>query len=222
LLFEWILLMEDLVVIGAGGFGRETLDVVDAINSSASKPAYSVIGVVDPLPGPENLTRLRDRGVAYLGSDDEWLASGKPARYVVAIGDPGVRRAIDVRYQAAGQVRACPLIHPSAGIGSSAMLGDGSVICAGVQVSTNVSIGRHVHLNPNSTIGHDSVLDDFVSVNPGAIISGGVRLEMGSFVGAGAVVLEMLTVGSQGRVGASACVVRDVSPGLTVKGVPAR
>lgn len=214
--------MDDLVVIGAGGFGRETLDVVHAINSSAREPAYSVVGVIDPMPGPENLSRLRARGVDYLGSDDDWLAAGRPARYVVAIGDTRVRRRIDAKYQAAGRFRARPLVHPSAGIGSSAVPGDGSVICAGVQVSTNVSMGLHVQLNPNSTIGHDSVLGDFVSVNPGAIISGGVHLMEGALVGAGAVVLETLTVGSYARVGASACVVRDVSSGLTVKGVPAR
>ncbi|MDT0193796.1 acetyltransferase [Arthrobacter sp. AB6] len=213
--------MEDLVVIGAGGFGRETLDVVDAINSSADKPTYSVVGVIDPMPGPENLRRLRARGVDYLGSDDDWLATGKLARYVVAIGNPRIRLRIDTKYQAAGHLRVWPLVHPSAGIGSSALPGDGSVICAGVQVSTNVSMGLHVQLNPNSTIGHDSVLDDFVSVNPGAIISGGVHLMEGAFVGAGAVVLEALTVGSYARVGASACVVRDVSSGVTVKGVPA-
>jgi sugar O-acyltransferase (sialic acid O-acetyltransferase NeuD family) len=214
--------MEHLVVIGAGGFGRETLDVVDAINSLASQPSYIVLGVVDPMPGPENLARLRERGVAYLGSDDEWLASGSDARYVVAIGDPQLRFMVDEKYQEARQVRAHALIHPSAGIGSSAMPGDGSVVCAGVQVSTNVSMGRHIHLNPNSTIGHDAVLDDFVSVNPGAIISGGVHLKEGTFVGAGAVILETLTVGPHSIVGASACVVRDVSPSLTVKGVPAR
>ena len=74
----------------------------------------------------------------------------------------------------------------------------------------------------NSTIGHDSVLDDFVSVYPGATVSGSVHLADGVTIGTGANVLPGVSVGAGAFVGAGAVVTGDVDPGVTVAGVPAR
>lgn len=213
---------EPLVVVGAGGFGRETLDVVSAINSSRSQAAFEVLGVLDDAPSATALSRLSHVGVRHLGGVGDWLAGDVAARFVIAIGAPATRTAIARLFEEHGH-RAVTLIHPSAIIGSATTIDDGSVVCGGAQVSTGVSIGRHVHVNPNATIGHDAVLRDGVSINPGAIISGDVTIEgPGTLVGAGAVILQGLTVGAGSLVGAAACVVRDVPTGATVKGVPAR
>lgn len=206
--------MRPIVIVGAGGFGRETLDVVAALGNSVR-----LAGVLDDAPSEANLQRLHDRGASYLGTIDEWLGRGDDAEYAVAVGNPAVRRALVSRF--AGRVPAT-LVHPSAGFGAASVLGTGVIVCAGVQVSTNVRLGSHVHLNPNATIGHDSVLGDYVSVNPAATISGDCDVRSGTLVGAGAVVLQGLTVGTDAVVGAAACVVRDVPAGTTVKGVPAR
>jgi acetyltransferase-like isoleucine patch superfamily enzyme len=72
------------------------------------------------------------------------------------------------------------------------------------------------------TVGHDSVLGDFVSVNPAATISGECSIDSGALIGAAAVILQGRQVGSGSVVGASACVVRDVPASATVMGVPAR
>jgi sugar O-acyltransferase (sialic acid O-acetyltransferase NeuD family) len=210
-----------LVVIGAGGFGRETLDVVEAINTAASSPVFELLGVVDAAPSELNRGRLADRGIPVLGTLEQWIASGDDAQVAVAIGTPRVRQRIARTVEEAG-LTAATLVHPDAQIGSMAAIAPGAIICGGVQFSTNVSIGSHVHLNPNSTIGHDTVIGDFVSVNPGAVISGDVTIGRCTLVGAGAVVLQGLALGADVVVGASACVVRDVAPSTTVKGVPAR
>ena len=211
---------ERIVVIGAGGFGRETLDVVEAL-IAAGEP-LQLLGVVDSGPRQVDLGRLGERGIVYLGTDDEWLSAATgDEHFVVAIGSPAVREAVVQRFTAAG-LRATTLIHPRAVIGSRAGIGDGVVITSGVQVSTNVTIGDHVHLNPASIIGHDATLADYVSVNPGAIVSGNVVVEKGVLLGAGSVVLQGLTVGAGATVGAAACVTKDVDAGTTVKGVPAR
>jgi len=210
-----------VVVVGAGGFGREVLDVLRAVNRESATEAYSILGVLDSDPSPVNLERLSRMGVDWLGSEADWLASGNDAEYVIGVGRPAVRRRIAETFEAAGKV-AATVIHPKAVIGSLAIIGPGSVICAGAQISTNVTLGKHVHVNPSATVGHDSVLSDFVSINPGAIISGDVAIGTATLVGAGAVVLQGLAVGSDALVGASACVVRDVESGQTVKGVPAR
>ncbi|WP_456599845.1 acetyltransferase [Blastococcus sp. SYSU DS0616] len=210
-----------LVVIGAGGFGREALDVVEAINRAVATPLFDVLGVLDDQPSEANLARLSRRGVTYLGTVDEWLESDAEAGYVLGVGAPSARERLDHKLSSAG-LEPVTVLHPSAGTGTELRLAAGTVVCAGVQVSTNVEIGRQVHLNPNATIGHDAVLEGYVSVNPGAIISGECRIGRGTLVGAGAVVLQGLKVGSGGLVGAGAVVTRDLPSDVTAVGIPAK
>lgn len=210
-----------LVVVGAGGFGRETLDVVEAVNRSLPSPMFEVLGVLDSSPSDADLARLAARGITFLGDEDAWLKSGSRAGYLVGVGSPEARRRIDAKFLSAGLV-AATVVHPAAILGSQVTISEGVIICSGVQVSTNVRLGRHVHLNPNSTIGHDSDLADFVSVNPAAVISGDVKVHDGVLVGAGSVILQGLSVGANSVIGASACVVNPVASGEVVKGVPAK
>jgi sugar O-acyltransferase (sialic acid O-acetyltransferase NeuD family) len=209
-----------LVVVGAGGFGRETLDVIDAINRASGARIFDVIGVVDDAPRDADQSRLFARGFEHLGSVDDWLAKGDNAEYLVAVGNPRTRRALVEKMDSAGLAPAT-VVHARAVIGSAGSIGAGTVICGGVQVSTNVRLGRHVQLNPGSIIGHDAVLGDYVSINPTATLSGECRIEDGALIGAGAVVLQSVNVGAHAIVGASACVVRDVPADTVVKGVPA-
>lgn len=210
-----------LVIVGAGGFGREAIDVVMAQNAASNNPVYDLIGVVDSAPSQENLARLDRRGVNYLGSEQNWLESCRQTHYLVGVGSPKARKLIAERLDAGGN-QAAVAVHPTATIGSLVQIGRGSVVCAGVQISTNVSVGLHVHLNPNVTVGHDTSLGDFVSLNPASTVSGDVRCEREVLVGAGATVLQGLTIGSRSVIGAAACVTRDVAPSRIVKGVPAR
>lgn len=212
---------EALVVIGAAGFGREVLDVVDAVVTAGTRPGLRLAGVLDDDPSPADLARLQRRGAPYRGTVAEWLGRGDGTTFVVGVGHPGVRRRLVERCDQHAR-RAADLVHPSATFGFGVGRGPGVVVCAGVQVSNEVQLGRHCHLNPNTTVGHDSVLEDYVSVNPGAVVSGACRIGAGSLVGAGAVVLQGLVVGAGAVVGAAACVTRDVRPGVTVTGVPAR
>ena len=212
---------EDLVIVGAGGFGRETVDVVEAINAAAGSPVWRLLGVADDDLSDDNKQRLSARRIEHLGSIDDMVAANERPRYVVGIGAPRVRRKVADRLDSAGFI-AATLVHPQATVGSEVAMGSGTVVCAGARVTTNIRLGRHVHLNPNVTIGHDTVLGDFVSMNPASSISGDCLVESDVLIGVGATVLNRLTVGRSSTVGASACVVRDVARGATMVGVPAR
>jgi len=216
-----------LVVIGAGGFGREVIDVVEAINAAGGGsplegPAWKVAGVVDDAPSADNLERLAARSVPWLGTLDDFLAERRDGTaYAVGIGSTAVRRSIAERCDAAG-LDGATLIHPTVTTGRPVSVGAGSVLCAGVRITTNIAIGRHVHINLNATVGHDSVIEDYVSLNPLTSISGDCVIESGVLVGVGGIVLNGLRVGRGATIGGAACVVRDVAPDTTVVGVPAK
>lgn len=208
--------MNGVVVVGAGGFGREVLDVL-------RDQRVSIRGVVDDGPSAQNLALLERQDVEYLGPTSVLAERFSPRdiEYLIGIGNSRVRRSLAEALSAASFI-AATAVHSSATFGSGVDIGRGTIVCAGVRVTTNVVLGRHVHLNPNVTVGHDVVMEDYVSVNPGGTISGSVVIRAGTLIGANAFVRQNLEVGAESIVGAAAAVMRDVEPQTTVVGVPAR
>lgn len=204
-----------LVIVGAGGFGRECLDIVEAL--VANGVGLEFRGFIDD--GNVDNDLLERRGVAWLGPTT--TAPGHAGRFLIAIGDGAVRRRIDIELTGAGMM-APILIHPQATVGSDCRITDGTILNAGARATTNITLGRHVQLHANCTVGHDATLADYVSVYPGATISGSVVLEHGVTVGTGANVLPGVRVGAGATIGGGAVVVDDVGAGATVAGVPAR
>jgi sugar O-acyltransferase (sialic acid O-acetyltransferase NeuD family) len=208
------------VIVGAGGFGREVLDVVEAMNSSGAEIEF--VGYVDDADASVPL--LDRRGAPYLGQVDALTGAGRIAEragFVIGIGAGEVRRRLDAILTNAGRAPLV-LIHPMATVGGDCRIAEGCIVAAGARVTTNITLGRHTQLHVNSTVGHDSVLDDFVSVYPGATVSGNVHLGDDVTIGTGANVLPGVSVGAGAFVGAGAVVVTDVEPGVTVVGSPAR
>lgn len=204
-----------LVIVGAGGFGRECLDIVEALVAGGA--AYEFLGFTDDGGGDTAL--LTRRGARCLGPIAE---STRLARYfVIAIGHGATRRTIDESLTAQG-MQSPVLVHPHATIGSDCRVSPGTILNAGARVTTNISLGRHVQVHANATVGHDAELADYVSVFPGATVSGSVQLSTGVTVGTGANVLPGVTIGAHAFVGAGSVVIHDVEPGATVAGVPAK
>ncbi len=204
-----------LVIIGAGGHGREALDVVEAMNKEAHQ--FDFLGFLDD--GLPDLDLLARRGVKLLGPST--ALARLDASYVIGIGSSDTRRRLDEFATSIGR-KPARLVHPSATIGADVSLGAGTVVCAHVSVTTNITVGRHVHVGLNSTIAHDAVLGDYVTIMPGATISGNVKVGAAATIGANATVIQGLEIGPEAFVGAGAAVVRPVLPGITVGGVPAR
>ncbi|HMM82438.1 MAG TPA: acetyltransferase [Terrimesophilobacter sp.] len=206
-----------LVIIGAGGFGREVHDIVEAVN--AETDMFDFLGFVDDHVTKPELLAGRGR---ILGGDDILPTLPSNTQYVISIGDARIRRSIDQSATELG-LRAAVLVHPSATRGMHRVeLGPGTIICSHVSLTTDITLGRHVHLNLNATIGHDAVLKDYVTVNPGATISGNVVLEEGVMIGTGASVNQGMTVGKESVIGAGAAVVRSIPAGVTAIGIPAK
>lgn len=210
-----------LVVVGAAGTGREVLDIIAACNADGAR--WEVVGVLDDRPAPENLERLAVRDVPYLGTIEDFRAAGSRSvhHFTLGVAFPHLRRLLAAKVEAGG-LRPVTLVHPQAILGSQVVLGEGTTIYAGAQLSTNVRTGRHTIVNMNAAVGHDSSLGDFTAVNPAATISGEAHMADGVLLGGRATVLQGLTVGADAVVGAAALVTKDVPPGVVVKGVPGK
>lgn len=207
--------MTPLVIIGAGGHGRETLDIVEAIN--AENPTFDFLGFIDEQVAESPLVSAR--AARIVGTLE--VLRDLDARYVIGIGTSVNRRRIDQQLAQWGREPSV-LIHPGATLGAIVTLGPGVVIAAGARITTNVVLGRHAHVNVNATVSHDCRLDDYVTVSPGVTVSGSVSIGEGTLMGAGSTVIEGRTIGAWVTVGAGAVVVRDIPDGVTAVGVPAR
>jgi sugar O-acyltransferase (sialic acid O-acetyltransferase NeuD family) len=204
-----------IVVVGAGGFGREVIELLFAIN--ARQPTFEVLGVLDD--GPVRAELLERIGTSHIG--DTGRLDDLEADYVIAIAAAAPRRRIDAVATGIGR-RAASLLHPDATIGHDVSIDDGVIVAAGARLTTHIAVGRHSHINLNTTIGHDTVIGDFVTIFGGVHIGGGAVIGDGATLGSGAVILPNVRVGADATVGAGAVVVRDVAPGSTVVGSAAR
>ncbi|MEU5852287.1 NeuD/PglB/VioB family sugar acetyltransferase [Saccharopolyspora shandongensis] len=193
-------------VVGAGGLGKEVLDALFA----AGWKTDEIVLVDDRLRAEEV------HGVPVRRPDQANSGS-----YVVAVGDPAVRRMLAERMSLRGLTPSA-VVHPRATLAHDVVPVEGCVILANAFVSTGVAMGPHSQVHYNATIGHDTLLREYVTVLPGANIAGSVLLDQAVTVGSNACVLQGLHVRATSFVGAGAVVTRDQPAGVTVVGVPAR
>lgn len=207
--------MNPLVIIGAGGFGREVAWLVTEINAALPQPEWDLLGFVD-----DSATETTE-GYPVLGRND-WLQAHAEGLYVVcAVGNPGTRKTIIDATHYPG-LQYATLIHPSVQKSSFVTIGEGSVVCSGTIMTTNVTIGRHCLLNLGTRVGHDSVIADYASFMPGANIAGEVIIGEGCYFGLNAAVINRVSVGAWTTVGAGATVVADLPAKCVAVGVPAK
>jgi sugar O-acyltransferase (sialic acid O-acetyltransferase NeuD family) len=206
-----------LVILGAGGLAREILWYLwSAQNISAG---LGQLYFVDEFT---TNTELRVSGIPFaFPIVKDWKFDGKH-EFVAGVGSPKVKEQLVAKALDAGLVPCKPLIFGTV-VGRDNRIGDGSIIAPGTIVTTNVTIGQHVTVNLSCTIGHDAVIEDYVTFSPGCNISGNVTLKKRSFYGSGAFIREKLTVAEDVTVAAGAAVINNATtPGVTLLGVPAR
>lgn len=210
--------VQPLVLVGAGGFGRETAEAVHAVNDE--RPAFDLLGFVDDAP---ELAGGRVDGLSVLGPVAA-VRTMTHVQVVVCTGHPGNytsrKRIVDAL--ALTPDRFATVVHPAAILPRSVALGPGSVVLATAVATTAVRLGAHVAVMPGVVFTHDDVVGDYATFGAGARLAGRVQVREGAYLGAGALIREDRTIGAWSLVGMGSIVTRDVPPGEVWAGVPAR
>lgn len=209
--------MKELLIWGATGHSKVLLEAL-------SGRAYHLVALVDnrAVPSPvEGVPVLP--GAAGL---DAWLNTrgGTEGLFgAVAIGGGRGRDRVEIQDALQKQgVTIITIIHNTAFAASDALIGEGCQILAQAAVCSHAQLARGVIVNTAASVDHDCIINDGVHLAPGARLAGEVIINQYAFIGMGALVLPRLTIGANSIVGAGAVVTKDVPPGATVKGCPAR
>lgn len=205
----------DVIVVGSGGHAKVIIDIIE------KQGIYNIIGLIDGFKsvGTEVF------GYKVLG-DEVALSSSiyQDIKYgIIAIGDNWVRsqvvkKVVTVR----PDFKFIKAIHPSANIAKGVVVGDGTVIMAGVNVNSDTRIGTHSIINTNSSLDHDNIIGDFVTIAPGAITGGNVTVGDFSSVSLGAKVIHKITIEEHSLIGAGSVVVKNIESQSVWYGVPAK
>lgn len=208
--------MKKIIIIGAGGFGREVKMLIDQIN--LSKNQYEFVGYYDD--GVERGTLIN--GYPVLGSVPDANLIKELTYVALGLGNPVHKKNVIDALNNPNLIFET-LIHPSVLMGNDEVsLGKGVLVCAGSIITCNISIHNFVTVNLACTIGHDSVLNDFVSVMPGCNISGEVNIEKGVYIGTGARIINQVSIGENSIIGAGAVVSKTIPSNCTAIGIPAK
>jgi sugar O-acyltransferase (sialic acid O-acetyltransferase NeuD family) len=206
-----------LVIVGAGGLGREVLATACACNEVRKQ--WNVLGFLDSNP---HLAGREVAGLRVLGGDD-WCHKNKgdSLRFFCAIGNSEGRAQV-VEKLSAMKCKFSSVVHPDVRIPESVEIGAGTVIMAGTQFTTDAKIGAHCIIYLNCSIAHDVDVEDFCLVPSGCNLSGGVVLETGVQLGTGVSILPGRRIGEWAKIGAGSVVTSDIPARSTAVGTPCR
>lgn len=207
--------IRDLVIIGGGGHASDVLSVVEAMNQA--QETWRCIGYLSDDELPDR--RLERRGLERLGDPSKLGAFD--AHYALAIGYPQVRQSVAGRMDLSSHA-AATLVHPDAVLNTNVHLEPGAVVLAGAVCSPDVQVQTHAYVSQLCSIGHDTVVGPFSSVMPGAMISGDVVMGRSVLAGTSSTVLQGLELGDNSVLGGGSLLTKDLPPGATGVGIPAR
>lgn len=206
----------DLIIIGAGGFGTEVAWLVNRINNI--ERTWNLLGFVDDNKSKTDLVL----NYPVLGNLDYLYNYKQKINVICSIANPKIRNEIVNKISSNENLNLISLIDPSAIIGESCTIGEGSIICANTIITTNAKIGKNVIINLACTIGHSANIDNFVTIYPTVNISGNVIIGYYSEIGTGSQIIQDLEIGSNVIIGAGSVVVRTIKSNCTCVGCPAK
>lgn len=207
-------------VFGVSGCGRGVMPLARAQLRGAGISAERLV-FVDDNPGTAVVNG--HRALTYR----EFLEVPASERHVVlAIANSVIRERLADRC-AGDNVRPWSVVSANAVVMDDVQVGEGTILCPFVTLTSNIRIGRHFHANLYSYVEHDCVIGDFVTFAPAVKCNGNIVIEDHAYIGAGAIIRQgkpgqPLVIGRGAVVGMGAVVTKNVAPGTTVVGNPAR
>jgi sugar O-acyltransferase (sialic acid O-acetyltransferase NeuD family) len=210
------------VVFGSAGLAKEVDWILHEIClAGGSKELLATCFI-----GKDNVGEtINDKEILSEEAFVSILESGELVQAIIAVGSPALKKKIFDRISHYNQITFPTIIFPTIKYDTrkgNVNIGPGTIICPGSALTTHITIGSHVLVYLNCTIGHDTIIGDFCTLSPGVNISGNVTMGSGVFVGTGAVVLERLSICDNAIIGAGAVVTKSIlEPGVYV-GVPAK
>jgi sugar O-acyltransferase (sialic acid O-acetyltransferase NeuD family) len=210
-----ILTMENpVIILGANFLGRSAKEIFEVNNNV-------VYGFLDD---NKALHSTEIDNVQVLGStdDDGFLKLiGKKCDAFVAVDDTKLRKNLVTMIQEVRHVQPVNAVHADAIVASSASIGHGNYLDAGVKIGAGATVANHCLLHTNVVIGAETVIGDFVQIGAGSIINPGVEIEAEAFIGSGVIIIAGISIGKGARIGAGSVVIAPVKAGETVFGNPA-
>ena len=209
--------MKKLVIVGAGGFGREVEWLIKRINNV--NPQYEFIGFVDDAKSLGE--SIGHSSVVY--NTDDLSKVEEPLSVVIAIGNAKVRKMLAEKLKVNSNLSFPNLIDPAVIYDSEELtIGEGNIICAGTIMTVNIKIGNFNIINLDCTIGHDDLLKDYITIYPSVNVSGCVEINNCVEVGTGTQIIQGLSIVGDTIIGASAAVVKSIEEFGTYVGVPVK
>lgn len=214
--------MQNIVIIGAGGFGLEVQWLIERINEkykyTTGEPIWKLLGYIDD--GVEIGTVIHEYPI--LGKVDDLLGYTSPLAVTCAIGAAKTRKRVIDKIKGNRNLSFPNLIDPCAQISKRIAWGKGNIVCAGSVITVDIKIPDFCIINLNSTIGHQVEMDSFVTVYPSVNVSGCVTVGKCTELGTGTQIIQGKTIGMGTIIGAGSVVVKDIPDECTAVGSPCR
>ena len=208
--------MRDIVIIGAGGLGREVQWLIERINNI--NPTWNMLGYLD-----DNIEKgTIVNGYTVIGGIDWLKRREEKVSIVCAIGSANLRKEVISRIKNTNNIEMPNIIDPNVVISPFVDMGVGNIICASTVLTVNIKIGDFCIINLDCTIGHDDILESYITIYPSVNVSGNVNIGECSEIGTGTSIIQGVSIASNTILGAGSTVVKNISASGLYVGTPAK
>ena len=204
---------KEIYIIGASGFGREVAWLIEELDE------WKVKGFIDD---NEAIIGTKINNIPVLGTVDFLLDHKDKINAVIAIGNPSVRSKIVDKLKNNSNIDYPNIIAKDVRISDTCEIGIGNIICTHTVLTVNITLGNFNHINLDCTVGHDVILNNFVTVYPSVNVSGNVTIGNCSELGTGTQLIQGKKIADNVIIGAGSVVIKDIMKSGTYVGFPAR
>lgn len=205
-----------LVFVGAGGFGREVAWQLEQVNSVVDK--YEFLGFIDDTP---ELQGKSINGLPVIGNMEYLLNCNEEIAAIICIGCSKDRKMIAEKLSANPLISFPTIIACDVQCSDTVQFGRGCIICMSNIFTVNIDVGDFVIVNLDCTVGHDVVIEDYVTLYPSVNVSGNVHIGACTEIGTGTNIIQRKNIGGNSVIGAGSVVVKDIPANCVAVGAPA-